>query len=245
MLTTPLNVTLAHAIYNNPDWKRGQDSVLKPADLLNHQTVAEMEKHLYETFITAAYRPDKGRPPTPEKGAKPPPPPPPLDKAQRWLIFLAQKEPDGLTWWGLRNTVPPWLTPLVIGLISGIAAAIAAATGAQDGIGIGVNLGAGMIAGLVCGLPFRFFSRESTSDPAGDGKPVKIEPIRGVAGGFVGGIAGGFAAGFAPSLGFGHTASTVSGLPVALGVGLAVGACTTVVERGHGRTVRRLHGRHP
>jgi hypothetical protein len=85
-----------------------------------------------------------------------------------------------------------------------------------------------MIAGLVCGLPFRFFSRESTSDPAGDGKPVKIEPIRGVAGGFVGGIAGGFAAGFAPSLGFGHTASTVSGLPVALGVGLAVGACTTV-----------------
>ena len=60
VLTTPLNVTLAHAIYNDPDWKRGQDPVLKPADLLNHQTVAEMEKHLYETFITAAYRPEKG-----------------------------------------------------------------------------------------------------------------------------------------------------------------------------------------
>jgi hypothetical protein len=44
----------------------------------------------------------------------------------------------------------------------------------------------------------------------------------------VGGITGGLAAGFlATTLGFGHTASLVSGMPVALGVGLATGACTS------------------
>jgi hypothetical protein len=117
----------------------------------------------------------------------------------------------------------------VIGLICGVAAAIAAGTGAHDGVGIGVNLGAGMIAGLVFGLPFRFFKRETKSDSAENAKPVRIEPIRGVAGGFVGGIVGGLTAWVAASHGLGHTASLVSGLPVALGVGLGVGAATTFV----------------
>lgn len=224
-LTTPLTVTLAHHIYNDPDWQRDAESVVSPADLLTYPTAEKIEEHLYETFIEAAYRPDEGTPQTRERGEKPPAPPPPLDDAQRWLIFLAQK--GGLTWWELRKSVSFWLAPTVIGLICGIAAAIAAGTGAHDGVGIGVNLGAGMIAGLVSGLPFRLFSRGSKSDRAGDAKPVRIEPIRGVAGGFVGGIIGGLAAGVAAIHGFGHAASPVSGLPVALGVGLGVGASTT------------------
>jgi hypothetical protein len=225
-LTTPLNVTLAHVIYNDPDWQRDAGSVERPADLLTYPTAEKIEEHLYATFIKAAYRPDEGTLPTQEKHEKPPPPPPALDDAHRWLIFLAQK--PGLIWWELRDSLPSWLVPVVIGLICGIAAAIAAGTGANDGVGIGVNLGAGMIAGLVFGLPFRLFNRASKSDPAGDAKPVTTEPIKGVAGGFAGGIVGGLAAGAAAVLGFGHAASPVSGLPAALGVGLAVGACTTL-----------------
>jgi hypothetical protein len=227
VLTTPLNVTLAHAIYNDPDWRRGED-MARPADLLSYPTAEKIEEHLYGTFIEAAYRPDEGSIGARAKREKPPPPPPPLDDAQRWLIFLAQK--PGLTWWELRSSVASWLAPLVIGLICGIAAAIAAGTGAHDGVGIGVNLGAGMIAGLVFGLPFRFLGRESGSDSGGEAKPARaddIKPMRGVSGGFVGAIFGGLAAGIASSHGFGHTASPVSGLPVALGVGLGVGASTT------------------
>jgi hypothetical protein len=235
VLNTPLNVTLAHAIYNDPDRRRHEGQVLRPADLLAYPTAEKMKDHLYETFIQAAYRPDdEARAPREmrEKRDKhekpPPPPPPPLDEAQRWLIFLAQN--PGLTWWDLRRSVARWLAPLVIGLICGIAAAIAAGTGAHVGVGIGVNLGAGMIAGLAFGLPFRFLSREPGSDSARDANPVRaddIKPIRGVSGGFVGAICGGLAAGIASSHGFGHTASPVSGLPVALGVGLGVGASTT------------------
>ena len=226
-LTTPLNVTLAHAIYNDPDWQRGAGSAVSPADLLEYPTAAKIVEHLYETFIKAAYRPEKGTRSPREKGEKPPPAPPALVDAHRWLIFLAQK--PGLTWWDLPKSGSPWLAPLVIGLICGIVAALAGVTGAQDGVGIGVNLGTGLIAGLVFGLPFRFFRREPRSDPAGGGgaRPVKTELVRGVAGGLLGGIIGGLAAGVAAPLGFGHAASLVSGLPVALGVGLGVGACTT------------------
>jgi hypothetical protein len=245
VLTTPLNVTLAHAIYNDPDWEHREGPVLRPADLLTYPTAEKIKEQLYETFIRAAYRPDdRTREPRElrEKRDKrekpPPPPPPPLDDAQRWLIFLAQQ--PGLAWWDLRRSVASWLAPLAIGLICGIAAFIAAATGAHDGVGIGVNLGAGMIAGLVFGLPFRFLGRDSGSDSAGaakavraaGGKPAKaddIKPMKGVSGGFVGAIVGGLAAGIASSHGFGHTASPVSGLPVALGVGLGVGASTTFV----------------
>jgi hypothetical protein len=243
VLNTPLNVTLAHAIYNDPDRRRREAEVRRPADLLAYPTAEKMKDHLYETFIQAAYRPDddaRGPREMREKRDKhekaPPPPPPPLDEAQRWLIFLAQN--DGLTWWDLRRSVARWLAPLVIGLTCGIAAALAAGTGAHVGVGIGVNLGAGMIAGLAFGLPFRFLGRDSGADSARNAEPVTadggrsaraddIKPIRGVSGGFVGAIFGGLAAGLASSHGFGHTASPVSGLPVALGVGLGVGASTT------------------
>ena len=227
-LRTPLTVTLAHFIYNDPDWQHDEESVERPADLLTYPSAQKIEEHLYETFITAAYRPDEGASQKQEKGEKPAPPPPALDDAQRWLIFLAQKH--GLTWWELRKSAKFWLAPLVIGLIAGIAAAIAGATGAHDGVGIGVNLGAGMIVGLVFGLPFRFFVPGSRSSSSGSLKLVKnenINPIRGVAGGFLGGIVGGLAAGVAGQHGLGHAASSVSGLPVALAVGLGVGASTT------------------
>jgi hypothetical protein len=244
VLNTPLNVTLAHAIYNDPDWQRREGQVLRPADLLAYPTAQKMKDHLYETFIQAAYRPDEDTQEPREmrrqreKHEKPPAKPPELERAQRWLIFLAQK--DGLTWWNLRHSVGRWFAPVVIGLICGIAAAIAAGTGAHVGVGIGINLGAGMIAGLAFGLPFRFLGREPGPDSTGAGQPVgaddgksgkadDIKPIRGVSGGFVGAIFGGLAAGIASSHGFGHTASPVSGLPVALGVGLGVGASTTFI----------------
>src|SRR5262249_44257815 len=139
-LTTPLNVTLTHAIYNDPDWQRGEGPVLTPADLLKYPTPEKIEEHLYETFIRAAYRPDEG---TQEK------PPPQLDDALRWLTFLAER--PGLVWWELRKSVPPWLAPVVIGLVCGVAAAIAAGTGDHVGVGIGMGIGAGMIVGLAFG----------------------------------------------------------------------------------------------
>jgi TIR domain/NACHT domain len=225
VLTTPLNVTLAHAIYNEPDWQDQEGPDQDPADLLDYPTPEKITEHLYGTFIKAAYRPDEGRQ---EEGEDEKKPPPKLDDAERWLTFLA-REP-GLAWWQLRDSVSPWLVPLVIGLTCGIATAIAAMTGAHAGVGIGMGLGVGMIVGLAFGQPFRLhklpFRRAS---PEGTGQADESRPLRGVCGGFIGSLASGLAAGLAASLGFGHTASPVSGLPVALAVGLGTGAATTFV----------------
>jgi hypothetical protein len=211
-LTTPLTVTLAHAVYNpglHPD------PAQEPADLLALHTEESIKEHLFAHFIDAAYSPrarsERNRPPQ-------------ADRARRWLTFLARNN-QGLAWWELPTTTPVPLVEIAVGVVCGIAAGIAAISGRHIGVGVGLGLGAGIMVGLLFGLPFRSVAQPRTLGGIADGEDPA--PARGVAGGLLGGIAGGLAAGLAASMHFGHAASPVSGMPVALGVGLATGACTT------------------
>ena len=77
-LTTPLTVTLAHAVYN-PDPQEVRDSTEVPADMLSEQKFPDGEsikEHLFAAFIEAAYRP-RGR----SGKARPLQ----ADRARRWL----------------------------------------------------------------------------------------------------------------------------------------------------------------
>ena len=142
-LTTPLNVTLAHAIYNNPD-------------LEDYEGPVPVRPTCWTTRAGRKSRSTSMRPLSE-------PPTGPMTRRRRAaaavrgrpaLAYLPRPE----AWadrWELRNSVSPWLAPMVVGLVCGIATAIAAVTGAHAGVGIGMGLGAGMIVGLASGLPFR------------------------------------------------------------------------------------------
>ena len=211
-LTTPLTVTLAHSVYNS-----GPRTQPGPAELLdehNFPTGDSIKEHLFAVFIAKAYRPSKKHGETQ---------PPPVEHALRWLTFLARN--PGLSWWELPTATKLPLVELVIGAVCGIAAGVAAISATRAGVGVGFGLGVGIAAGL---LPV-FVLRSARSSPGGE-RAANAEdptPARGIAGGLLGGIVGGIAAGVAGTHGFGHAASVVSGMPVALGVGLATGACTT------------------
>jgi hypothetical protein len=216
-LSTPLTVTLADAIYNpGPEEWAGSKPRAKAAELLDQGRFpdeARIKKHLFDAFIVSAYRqvPGAAAGRTPE-----------LADARRWLTFLA-RQPD-LAWWKLQEAPVIPLVPVAAGIICGIAAGIAAATGSRSGVGIGIGLGVGMVTGIVAGLPL--WSTKNADDGKRPWKSEDARPGRGIVGGLAGGAVGGLAAGLAGAAGIGHAASLISGLPVALGIGLGVGACT-------------------
>lgn len=219
-LTTPLAVTLANAVYN-PGPRPRQGPLPDPAELLaEHRfpTEEDIKEHLFAAFIATAYRPIK------QSGELQPPP---VERARRWLTFLACN--PGLAWWELsaagKFPLAGQATGPVIGAVCGVAAGVAAVSGRHTGVGVGLGLGVGIIIGLILVFTYR-----SVVISLGGDRGVNAEdptPARGIAGGLLGGIIGGGAAGLAGTHGFGHAISPVSGVPVALGVGLATGACTT------------------
>ncbi|MGH3828044.1 MAG: NACHT domain-containing protein, partial [Pseudonocardiaceae bacterium] len=78
-LASPLMVSLARTVYATP--------ASNPAELLNFPDQAEVEHHLLEAFIPAAYRhapPAPGTPSTPDRGRYSP------EQARQWLTFLAR-----------------------------------------------------------------------------------------------------------------------------------------------------------
>jgi hypothetical protein len=226
-LRTPLFVTLARAIYNP---RRGERTgqVPDPAELCDEAlfpTSADIKDHLFDAFIAAAYRPDRGDDAEVERwGAA---------QAQTWLTYLARfldREPAGqrqddqqqdaettkdLKWWALRDAAPRALVPGVVGTVCGIIAGIPAALGSHVGIGIGVGFGTGLLIALAIGLSIRRLTNFAGTRPGG-----------GMAGALIGAAVGGVAAGLAGKLGIGHEASLFSGLPEALGIGIGGGAST-------------------
>ena len=133
-LTTPLMAALARAIYNpRPD--ESLSSVERhPAELLNQDTLrcrAEVERHLFDVFIPAAYRPREDESRKTRWTA---------DQAARWLTFLARdlQHRQGTTdfaWWQLPEAAPRLLPGVFAGLIAGSTAAL---TIPWRGWGIGV-----------------------------------------------------------------------------------------------------------
>jgi hypothetical protein len=178
-LRTPLMVSLAAAIYNpRPDEYVG--SLSNPAELCDTSrfpTPTEIEQHLLDAFVKAAYRPH----PDPKRRCRWT-----ADQAERWLSFLAQhlerdlKGTTGFAWWQLHFASRPALIRRVCGALAGLTAGVVAwqAFGLLTGVGatlvlwfVGrsaagharqtpakgldrslVNLFIGLITGLLAGL---------------------------------------------------------------------------------------------
>jgi NACHT domain len=174
-LTTPLLVTLARAIYNPRPGETLAAIAHQPAELLDparFPTRQDIERHLFDVFIPAAYRshPDRSRrrPWT-------------ADQAKRWLVFLArdlehrQRPTTDLAWWELSGAAPRALAGISVGLVAGLVVAL--------GFPVPMELGLGLISALVAGLLVRTWVRRD-----------RMGLTKGLAGGLFGGLLGALAA---------------------------------------------------
>jgi hypothetical protein len=206
-LATPLMATLARTVYN-PVPGESAGGLPNPAELLDparFPTRDRLAEHLFDGFITAAYRPH----------------PEPAGRCrwatadcERWLVFLARHldrtgTPD-LAWWELRHAAPRRSS----GFTTGIAAALG--TGLIYGLaGFGLGAGVGLLAGLGVALTVRGRTPHLAS---------------GLLGGLVGGGIGAVTAWFAARGGIGPLGEVGGGVgaylanPGPLGAGLGVGA---------------------
>jgi hypothetical protein len=120
VLSSPLMVGLARAIYNKRPDELTVGRLPDPADLCTFTTRESIEGHLLDAFIPAAYRSVNGSGPISCEWNP--------ERAERWLSFFADylervvREP-ALSWWDL-NIASPAMTNLASGIIAGIAAGL-------------------------------------------------------------------------------------------------------------------------
>ena len=231
VLRTPLMISLAHTVYNWRSPEHGNTPLPSPDELLRYQSDDDLQFHLFDAFVPAAYRDRPG-------GTEP---------ALRWLKFLAsylehgkqdpgrprvsaERAPEGgateatdghklettdFAWWRLRASVP---FPL-IGLVIGVPPAAAVGLVAAVTPGLGVGLGLGIITGLTVGVAIGMIRGRCWRWPQ---SPDSIG--MGIAGGFVGALLGATPTGVILEL-TGHATSPAPGLMGALGAGIGVGVC--------------------
>lgn len=215
VLTTPLMVTLARAIYNPRDKESAESVQHHPAELLNRALFKDKDDvrtYLLDKFIWAAYRPyhDPAHLPRSHEWD--------YAHAKRWLVFLARNQqereqgnPD-IAWWRLRKAAPKHL----------VAGVLAAGLGFVAAIGYPfVGFGVGVTAGLPVGLAVRklFPLGESKLFPA-----LERGIVRGLFGGLAGGVAASIIATVVLPSGTDHY-----GLGAHLAAGLAVGIAVSVL----------------
>jgi hypothetical protein len=221
--STPLQVSLARAIYN-PRPQEPVGGLRHPDELTDAARFPDrisVDRHLFAGFLPAAYRryPGQLRPPTCT-----------AQQAGRWLSYLARwmelrPAPDepgrtravtDLNWWELRDKVGP----IVIGLSAGLPPAIAVGLVAYLGGRLGLGLGVGVIVALiVVFLPIRGRGRGLTRR-----LDTMLALTRSRRDGIVGGMAGGFVGGFIGGLVGGLLAHAVRGTPRAAGIMGGLGA---------------------
>ncbi|MGH3864672.1 MAG: NACHT domain-containing protein [Pseudonocardiaceae bacterium] len=174
-LTTPLLVALARAIYNPRPGETLTAIAHQPAELLDpalFPTAKDIQRHLFDIFIPAAYRPH----PDPSRRCRWT-----ADQARRWLVFLArdlehrQNGKSNLAWWELSGAAPRPLAGISVGLVAGLVGAL--------GFPSSMQIGCGLISALVAGLLFRTWVRRD-----------RTGLTKGVLGGLCGGLLGGLGA---------------------------------------------------
>ncbi|MGV4925428.1 helix-turn-helix domain-containing protein [Streptomyces sp. BHT-5-2] len=168
VLTTPLMVTLARAVYSNtPDHD--------PSALLDTRrfgTPEELEDHLLDNFTTTVYRPRPDH--RPGSGSLRTWDP---ERARYWLGYLAHHlnrlDTPNLEWWrlghGMRRTTRTLVTALVIclaiALVDGVVGMLFDSVAFQlvDG------LVAGLLSGLLFGIVYWFMvaARDAAVQPSG------------------------------------------------------------------------------
>jgi NACHT domain len=142
--TTPLMVSLAHAVYNSSP---AESSTARPDpfELRNPALTGRkaVESRLFDALIPAAYQHDPG-------GRWK------AQDAEKWLVFLARHleckvaGPD-LAWWQLRRSMPH----TAVDAVNVAATAAGVAAGVMAGLGMAafvVVAGARVLAGVVVGL---------------------------------------------------------------------------------------------
>ena len=214
VLTTPLRISLAHTIYN---WRPegGSAPLPSPDELLKYRSDKELESHLFDAFVLAAYRDRPGY----------------VRAVLPWLKYLAEylqcgeRDPrrprissatTDFAWWRLRTSVPSPLMGLVVGLPPAVAVGVVAAVTP----GLGIGLGLGIMAGLTVGAAIKLIGRGRRHLPdAPDSIGI------GIAGGFIGALLGAAPAGVILKLTGHATTPTPPGLMGALGAGIGVGVC--------------------
>jgi hypothetical protein len=232
VLRTPLMISLAHTIYN---WRPPGDvstPLPSPDELVTYDSDDELQSHLFDAFVLAAYRDRPG-----DAGT-----------VLRWLKYLAaylecgQRHPrryrraaecgpdDGtaratmerkpvttdFAWWRLRASVPFPLTGLILGLPPAAAVGLVAAVTP----GLGIGLGLGIMTGLTVGAIIKFIGSGRRRLPE---KPGSIG--FGIAGGFIGALLGAAPTGVILELTGQATPPMPPGLMGALGAGIGVGVC--------------------
>lgn len=145
VFTTPLTVSLARSVYSPHPMAETSGEARDPRELLDglrFRTREQIEAHLFDEFVKAAYR----RHPRSRRWS-----PWTAEQAQRWLAFLARAvQPDAterasnLEWWKLRDYAPARLPAFVAGVVAGTAFLAAPI--------VGTGTGVGYIAALVTGL---------------------------------------------------------------------------------------------
>ncbi|TCO55719.1 hypothetical protein [Actinocrispum wychmicini] len=209
-LTTPLALSLLRDVYSPTD---PVDELL---DSSRFRTADDIENHLLDHAITAAYTPRPGHP-TPRYT---------MATAHRTLRYLATRLTEhhtaDLAWWH----IPTW-TPRRSRTIAGIVATVLWNELIwAPGLGLSYGLGVGLLAGLTFGLLTIF----AVSTKHFRGVPVMPRRItrltyrnasHSLVFGLVAALMGGLLSGFSAGLVSGLSVGLVSGLAVGLSSGLA------------------------
>ncbi|MFI1968532.1 helix-turn-helix domain-containing protein [Streptomyces cinnamoneus] len=168
VLTTPLMVMLARAVYSDTS---GHD----PAALLDTRrfgSAEELEEHLLDKFTTTVYRPRPEHRPGggPRRSFDP-------ERARQWLGHLAHHltrlDTPNLEWWrlgsGTRRSTRTLVTAVAVALTVGLVDAVVGTLFDPVGFQLADGLVAGLLAGLMFGITYWFLiaSRGAAVAPSG------------------------------------------------------------------------------
>jgi hypothetical protein len=217
-LDNPLMLTLVRDTFSAP---AEVDDLLTPG---RFATRAEVEGHLLDRVLPAAYRPRPGQPP----------PPYTLDQATRWLGYLAtgmnHRDTRDLAWWHLHQWAPAPFRVITMALPSALGFGFAIGPvfwllfGLPIGIVVGVASGSanGVAMGLTLGLRegrlgtdgrWRTLLRSKSATSVSSLEAVLVGGLAsGLAAGASAGITAGVGIGLAAGITFGLTSGTVEGL---------------------------------
>ncbi|MFJ9407300.1 helix-turn-helix domain-containing protein [Streptomyces sp. NPDC101393] len=173
VLTTPLMVTLARAVYSDTP---GND----PAALLDTQRFhgpEQLEDHLLDNFTTTVYRalPGHGQGSGGRRTVDP-------ERAKYWLGYLAHHltrlDTPNLEWWrlghGLHRTTRTWVTALVISLCIGLVDCVVGTLFDPLRFQLADGLAVGSLAGLLFGVAYWFMVAAKDTVVAPSGVRMKI-----------------------------------------------------------------------
>jgi len=214
-LGNPLMVSLARTVYAAHDSDH-------PKQLLDLHDQAEVERHLLEAFIPAAYHNSPTPPRTLSTSAQERYS---LEQARQWLTFLARRfGTEDLAWWKLVDTLPRSTRVISAGLTVGLPlglvfvfADVLAGTGVVHTThrlgGLLSGLCLSLLFGLVTGLSYGARQRP---------EPVRVEMrFRGTLARFLRWLVLGLAMGVVVGSGFGLPSGGALAFGVASGCGLA------------------------